>query len=239
MKEKTGYYTDMDIADAIIERPIKFHVDKARFCIYPPTLGKTLLIRRVMEGIGIDMEHVKANPYLEALRIAEEQRRRVCRIIACHTFYAKCDLMNDDKIERRADFFDKNLDREELAQLFMMTLAITDVSEFIRHLGIDKDRDKFNRVIKAKKSEGCSYNFYARSVYGTLIDHACSRYGWTMDYVLWGISYVNLQMLVADTSANVYLSKEEAKRAGVTPDRDVINGDDPRNSEMIKRMFSD
>lgn len=46
-------------------------------------------------------------------------------------------------------------------------------------------------------------------------------------------------MLVADTSANVYLSKEEAKRAGVAPDRDVINGDDPRNSEMIKRMFSD
>lgn len=30
-ERKTGYYTDMDIADAIIERPIKFHVDKARF----------------------------------------------------------------------------------------------------------------------------------------------------------------------------------------------------------------
>lgn len=79
---------------------------------------------------------------------------------------------------------------------------------------------------------------YPIGLYGLLIDFACQRYGWTMDYVLWGISYVNLNMLFADAITTVYLSEEERKKLG-RGDGEVINADDPRNRDLIRRMISE
>ena len=36
-----------------------------------------------------------------------------------------------------------------------------------------------------------SIAFGGKSIWGTLIDAACERYGWSYQYVLWGISYSN------------------------------------------------
>ncbi|MCI2145849.1 MAG: hypothetical protein LKK08_06345 [Bacteroidales bacterium] len=32
-----------------------------------------------------------------------------------------------------------------------------------------------------------------------MIDPVCSKYGWTYDYAMWGISYLNLYMMLVDT----------------------------------------
>lgn len=37
-----------------------------------------------------------------------------------------------------------------------------------------------------------------RSPWGSFLDAACERYKWTFDYVMWGISYVNLMMMLTD-----------------------------------------
>lgn len=62
-------------------------------------------------------------------------------------------------------------------------------------------------------------------MWGNLLDVVLSKYHWTLDYLLWGISYQNVQMLLADT---ISTTKEE----------EVINADDPRNREKIKEMLS-
>ena len=71
-----------------------------------------------------------------------------------------------------------------------------------------------------------------------LIDFACQRYGWTMDYVLWSISYVNLRMLLEDAITTVYLSDDERKKLG-RGDGEVINADDPANRDLVRRMISE
>jgi hypothetical protein len=59
-----------------------------------------------------------------------------------------------------------------------------------------------------------------------------------MDYVMWGISYANLKMLMADAITTIYLSEEDRKLLGKGAG-EVINADDPRNRELIRRMIGE
>ena len=117
-------------------------------------------------------------------------------------------------------------------------LSGDNTEEFIKHFGIDKERLERNRIAAVKK-DNSSVTFGGNSTYGTLIDFACQRYGWTMDYILWGISYANLKMLMADAITTVYLSEDERKKLNILDDSEVVNADDPKNKELIRRMLSE
>lgn len=116
-----------------------------------------------------------------------------------------------------------------------MALSEGDVSVYTKHLGIDKEKEWQAKAMRAKNNNN-SLVFGGKSIYGTLIDTACERYGWTLEYVVWGISYANLQLLLADSVTSIYLSDEERKRINIPKDRRVINADDPANMEKIKAM---
>ena len=60
-----------------------------------------------------------------------------------------------------------------------------------------------------------------------------------MDYVMWGISYANLKMLMADAITTVYLSEDERKKLNIYDDSEVINADDPKNRDLMRRMLSE
>lgn len=227
---------EMNIADAIMEKPVGFNIGSRHFCLYPPSLGKMFLLSRLTKQLGINNGIMKANPYLESLRICKENKETVCRIIAYHSMNRKGDVLDELKIKRRASFFCKELDEEELAQLLIISSSWDSIDSYIKHFGIDKERTLRQKVAKLKDKEGGSVSFGGRSVYGTLIDFACERYGWTFDYVVWGISYVNLQMLMADSITSVYLNKEEMKKLHIPQNRAFISADDPRNIEKIKSI---
>jgi hypothetical protein len=55
------------------------------------------------------------------------------------------------------------------------------------------------------------------------------KYGWTLDYILWGISFLNLHMMLADCISTYYDSKSKDKE-----EVRVINADDPQNYELTK-----
>lgn len=226
---------EMNIADAIMEKPIGFNIGSRHFCLYHPCLGKTYLLSRLMHSINFSPDNLKTNPYLEAIRICRDFKDVVCRILSYHSFFRKTDILDETKIGKIAKLFGKNLDLDELAQLLIIVMSWDDVDVYIKHFGLDKERNLRNRISKMK-SEGCSVSFGGLSTYGALIDFACQRYGWTMDYVVWGISYVNLQMLMADAITSIYLSKDEMKKLRIPQDRTYISGDDPRNIDKIKSM---
>jgi len=142
-----------------------------------------------------------------------------------------------EKVLRRARLFQDEASVEDLATILTIILSSDKIEEFIRYFGIDADREMKTRISRIK-GEGSSITFGGKSIYGLLIDFACQRYGWTMDYVLWGISYVNLNMLFADAVTTVYLSEEERKKLG-RGDGEVINADDPGNRDLIRRMISE
>ena len=62
-------------------------------------------------------------------------------------------------------------------------------------------------------------------MWGSVFDVVITKYGWTLDYLLWEISFVNVQMLLSDTIS--FIDEEN----------EIINADDPRNRERIKEMF--
>lgn len=66
---------EMNIADTIMERPYGFRVNKRHFYLYPITLGKTYLLSRLIESLDMKADIIKANPYMEALRLCQEKKR--------------------------------------------------------------------------------------------------------------------------------------------------------------------
>ena len=177
------------------------------------------------------------NPLAETLRVCTEKSDTVCQIIAYSTFDGKKSVLDIEKILHRAKFFEDNVSVEDMATILTIILSNDKIEEFIQYFGIDADREMKTQISRIK-GEGSSITFGGKSIYGLLIDFACQRYGWTMDYVLWGISYVNLNMLFADAITTVYLSDEERKKLGRGDGR-MVNADDPKNRDLIRKMISE
>ena len=204
-------------------------------------------IKRILE-ISTDYAFDKNlwHNYLTYLLITNENPFSLtCEMVGASdgsvNYFAKNDfkqfkkLFDYDFVQERCNFFYKEIDNDSMAQLLVMVLSEGDISAYIKHLGIDKEKEWQAKAMRAKKDNN-SLTFGGKSIYGTLIDTACQRYGWTFEYVVWGISYANLQLLLADSVTSIYLSDEERKRVNIPQDRDIINADDPANMAKIKAM---
>ena len=220
---------DNEIVDAILELPHQFSVDEEKFFIYPLTLGKSFLLDRAIQMLNMNKVMLAIDSNMEALRLSYLHKKEMCIVIAYHTFKDKEDLVDEYKIDERATFFEKNIDEEDLAKLFIIVSKPVPYDEFITHFGIDEEKKWQRKAMQAKKDSD-ALTFGGKSIYGTLIDFACERYGWTYDYVVWGVSYINLQMLMADVVNTMYLSEKERKKARIPKDRTRISADQNRNA---------
>ena len=229
---------EMDVADAIMERPAGFTVGKRSFFIHPVTLGKMYLLARLFDSLEISKQVVSTNPYMEAIRICKTKRDIVCRILSYSTFNRKNDLFDNSKVDKRTKLFSRTLSEEELATILVLILTSDNMDTFLRHYGIDKENTERKRIAKVKK-DNSSISFGGNSTYGTMIDFACQRYGWTFDYVVWGISYINLRMLMADAITTVYLSSDEMKQLGISGSEEIIDAGNPKNRERIKALLEE
>lgn len=227
---------EMNIADTMMEKPIGFNIGSRHFCLYPPTLGKYLLVSRLVPVLEIDIKMLSMNPYFEAMRLCREKTDIVCRILAYHTLKRRCDIQNERRVEKQSRYFKDNLDYKELSQIFMVVLSWEDVSSYIKFLGLDKEQPIRKKIMDYKSEKSYMLSFGGKSMYGTFIDWACQRYGWTMDYVMWDISYANLQMLMADAITSIYLSDEEKKDLRIY-DSKIIDAGDSKNRELIREML--
>lgn len=225
------------ILDTLTDAPVIFEVNNKKYSIYPPTLGKTLLIDRLKRKLSINLEHSKANPLEEALRVCEENKEIVLQLLAYCTLRMKEDIQNEACIKERISVLSE-LEPDELATLLLTVISDTTISDLIKHFGIDKDNDNRRKIAEVKKSNN-TVAFGGHSIWGTLVDFACERYGWPFDYVMWEISYNNLLMLFNDRSDSIYLTDEERKKAHLRQSGAVINADNPANMAKIKAMHWD
>lgn len=228
----------MNIADTIIEKPVRFNIGNRQFFIYPSTLGKTYLLARLFDDLDVNGKIMAANPCVEALRLCQEKKDAICRLLSYYTFKKKEEVFDSEKIANRAKLFHNKLSDEELSTLFTLILSEDNTDEYIKYFGIDKERQERKRMAETRDDSG-SVTFGGNSIYGTLVDFACQRYGWTMEYVVWGISYANLKMLLADAVTTVYLSAEERKQLRITHDRECIDAGDPKNRNLLRELISE
>jgi hypothetical protein len=224
-----------DIINTIMERPYSFEVNGRTLYLYPNTLGKSLLISELLKGADINSKNIRLNPLAEALRVCLAKKDEVCRIIAIRTLRTKKDVFCASLVAKRVKIISE-LSMDDLAVLLVAALKDDDIDRYIKHFGIDEERKWQDKAMKVKNDRN-TLTFGGRSIYGTLIDNACQRYGWTFEYVVWGISYTNLKMLMADVVNTVFLTDEERKRVHIPNDRNVINMDNAQSSiELIKKM---
>ena len=225
------------IADAIIERPHGFSVGSRHFYLYPVTLGKMYLLQRLMETLELDNKLLQQNPFMEANRLVSEKKDVCCQVLAYHTMRTKDEIFDNRLVQKTKKFFMRNMEDKDIATLLIMAMTSDKTMQFVKYLKLDKEDDRMRQVMSVKKDKN-SYSFGGKSVYGMLIDSACERYGWTMDYVVWGISFTNLQMLLKDSVKIIYLSDEERKKCHVSNSKEErIDANDPDFVRKVREQF--
>lgn len=222
------------LADAVMNRPREFFINRKRFCLWYPCLGASLMIQRHLIALNIDDELLNHNPYLEALRLCSVKREEVCMIVAISSFNTFKELSNSRTLERRANFFSHSLSNEELAELFMLIITAPRVETLIKETGLDKEQDKQRKISEVKNKEGNMITFGGKTIYGSLIVPACDKLRMTPHQVVWEISLLNLRMLMADSINSVYLTDEEMKKSGVYNTSQLLNAGDAKNMAFIK-----
>lgn len=203
-----------NVWDALIELPIEYKVNGQLFYLYPPSLGSTMLINSATNRI-------------------KEHNDLVYEMLAICSFENRADARKCSVLRKRVEEL-KQAKLDDLIPMYMMFKEWgEDQDKFIKHFQLDIEQRYMKRAHDAKDKDSGSLVFNGKSVYGTMIDVACERYGWSMEYVVWGISLLNLNMLMADKVVSVYLSKEESKKAAIPQNRAVVKMDKNLSKEEL------
>lgn len=237
MAEKNNI--EYDIADVVIGRPYGFSVGRKRFCLYPITLAKMLLLKRHMDSIEVNQTILRANPFMEALRIVRTHKETCCRIIAIHTApNTYKDLFDQRSITIRKNYFMENLEEEEMATLAIMILNEDKTEAFIKHLGIDKENERMMQVMEIKrKNDSNNVSFGGVSLFGTFIGQL-KEMGYTDNEILYERGYTFLRLMLADKVTSVYLTDEEKEQIPALQFNSVMDASDPKNAQNILAILS-
>lgn len=224
-----------ETANALIEMPTYYQVGGHDYFLYPPSIGTQMLITNTLKAHHMENVSSKTN-ILSVLKILKEQKGFIARILAICSFMNRKDAVVQPILDKRAEELEE-IDIQDGVALALRAINYSnDYDEFVKHYGIDRELEERKRVSSIKEDNN-GITFGGLSIWGSLIDAACSRYGWTMDYVLWGISALNLNMLMTDAITSVYLTDDEEKRLGGK--HKAINADDPQNTELIRSLLND
>ena len=232
MNDVAAYFSDI-----LMEAPHSFSTGRKTYSLYPLTLGKLMLIQRQLEDVGINAEGVAQWPIMEVVRIVREHRESCLLVIYYATAKDKTECFDVKRIRKTVDELSKTLTDEDIATLMVLILTEDKTEKVKSHYGIDKENAAMNSVLKAK-SQGGSMSFGGKTLIGAVIDQACERYGWTVDYVVWGISYSTLRLMMADRVNTLYLSEDERNKVPahiLQRDEDVIRAS-RETMEQIKAM---
>ncbi len=215
-----------DIVDTLIQRPVSFTFRRRRYSVYPLTLGKIHLCSRLIEDLGFGDVKTDNDLYVTALRAAKGKREKSLRLIAYVTL-AGDDCLDETKVNERIGRL-RRMKANNLASVLALILVYDKTDTIMRGFMIDEESKKLSDVlkIKSKSKDKSSVSFGGKSIWGTLIDAACERYGWTYQYVLWGISFSALRLLMEDQVKTVFLSEDERKKVSSRVLEETINADD-------------
>lgn len=197
----------------------------------------TYINAQLVKDLEINESALNECGMLEALRVTRAKRAQVCQLIAYNTTRGQEEAHDYGMVMSRAESFNRTLSDEDIAVLFMQILGQTNASDIMKELGIEEDL-KFKRRVADAKGNDNTYLFGGKSIYGTLIAAAAEKFGWTFDYIVWGLSFTNLQLTLSDAPSSIYLSKEERQDAGLAAPVKVIKVT-PENLEFLKQKFHD
>lgn len=188
------------------------------------SLGGELLLGRCMEKLGINRGLLATHTLVELLRIADARRKEALDLIACAVCGSRMEHLRELRTGEIALRLDRTLDTEEIATLLSAILLDREEENFREWTGLYVDMDIQRRLSRERQREGGSVNLGGRSVFGRLIDTACHRYGWTMEYTVWGLPGSTLRLMLADQVVSMSVSDDECRKLGIRTSGE-IDGD--------------
>ena len=236
MTEKKNNIED-NLADVVIGRPHGFMIGHKHFCLYPVTLAKKFLLKRQIEELELNQDNLKYNPYLESLRLAKEKRETCCNILAYYTApNTYKDLYDHRAITIRKNVFLKDLDDEELASLLIIVFTADQTDEFITYLGLDKERERMNKVMEIKNRNRNDITFNGKGIFGAFIG-PLKEMGYSDNEILYEKGYSYLRLMLADKITNIFLTEEEKKEIPNEMGGAMVDASNPENTQSIAAMF--
>jgi hypothetical protein len=225
------------ISDAVLCVPHAFTVGGRQYALYPPSLGKTLLLEREISKLAINDNIMRFDASLEILRLVKERKRECCRIISYSTFKNKDDVLDARQVEERTDDFKDRLSDEDIARLVLVSLSDVNM-KILDDSGINVEQRRYAAACKYKQPSH-TLSFGGKTIFGLVLNPVCERYGWTLEYAIWGIPYVQLLAMFYDHIDTVMYTDEEWKEIPPSlrnQSGDVVNADDPNNQAAILNM---
>ena len=196
-----------------------------------------MLIQKVSEEFSASSEF----SMFSLVKEISTNKKHIAKILALCSFKNREDAMDEYYTEERTSVIKKVKNSDALNLIMILSNWNKDYEDFMRYFGLDKERERLTKINNAKQqksSDSTTITLNGKSIYGTLIDVACERYGWTFDYVVWGISLLNLNMLLADHITSLFLTKDEKKLCGASADSNVISLKDLRNLKNAKDLIN-
>lgn len=208
MDRMTAEYID----DAVMEVPRGFTIGGEQLCLYPPTLGATIMEGRILAELGLNVQSILRDPYRRAVALMADGRLRsgVAAMLTHATCRSKEEHFDNGLIVRRRTLIEKLPDKD-MASLFIIRLRQDRTAEMMSGSGLDAEAEDRSRVARIK-ADGNTLTFGGDTPFGRVLDAACSRYGWTVEYAVWGVSWSALRMMLADSISTVYMSDKDIKR---------------------------
>lgn len=213
------------IIDTIVDRPICFEAGGKTFEVRPLSLGTFLLVSQIIERVGISIENINASVFEKTQTHREDLLRLVsiCTLEKRSCLYEPYVRENIKAIEE--------ISNKDLAVLVVSILSLDRSSYIRKEAGIDEENQEYAKSSNRQNTHR-GRSFGGKTLYGSLIDVACQRYGWRFSDVVWGISFANLQLLLADQLRTLFTT-EESKNS----DTQVIDADDPQNKDLVKAII--
>lgn len=235
-KEKKIEY---ELADIIAEKPQEFTVGSETVFFYPITLAKRFLLKKPYDTLGIDMDRLNDNHYIESFRLITEKRDVFCEILSIYiTPNTYKDLYDNDRRKAQTEMLAKVSD-EDLITLLIDILLHSDRTElFIKHLGIDKELERVEKINAIKKEKGNNnVKVGGVSIFGKFIGQL-KEMGLTINEILFERGYTFLRLLLADRENYIYMTDEELHDLPTADGGKMIDANDPDSFTQAASFFA-
>lgn len=229
---------DNVFADIITERPYEFTVGRKHFRLYPVTLAKTFLLKQHIDGLSVNWGVLRINPYVEALRLVEAERKRCCQILAIHTApNTYKDLYNRQAMATRRNAF-KAMSAKDIATLLLYVLKSDKTDSVLKETGLEEERRRLQQTL-AIKSDTSRNNmtFGGLTILGSFIAPLMEM-GFTHSEILYERSYSYLRLMLADKVTSLYLTDDEYGKLPPSVNPNILNGDDPESFGKLQSLLA-
>lgn len=227
---------EYELADIITQKPHEIKVGRKLFRLYPVTLAKQFLLKRIMDGLSMNTSVLRKNPYMEALRLAETNRKVCCHILAIHATPNTCkDLHNSKAITERRNVFSK-MTIEDIATLLIYVLTSDKTGRMLHELGLDKEQKRMSEVMDIKRQNGKNnLTFGGLTIFGSFIGQL-KELGYSDNEIIYEKGFTFLRLMLADKITSVYLTDGELQNVSTTAGGTLLDANDPASFEKLKSL---